>query len=205
VMIRKLTRGAKTLDDFCTLFHGQRDNGNVWVKPYDAGEVYRTMNAVAAYDWQSFFEKRLQSKALDIPLGGVEGGGFKLVYGEAPNMFTDPWALDGSLNAYGSLGLHVGADGTVDDSWQGGPAFKAGVSNGMKVVAVNGRRFSADELARALRASKDTTSPMELIIDNSGYFKTVKIDYHGGLRYPHLERLAGEADVLTVIAASRSR
>ena len=96
---------------------------------------------MAAYDWKAFFEKRLRSKTTDIPLGGVENGGFTLVYNEKPNIFTDPWALDGGLNAYGSLGMHVGADGTVDDAWPGRPGYEAGISNGMKIVAVNGRRF----------------------------------------------------------------
>ena len=73
----------------------------------------------------------------------------------------------------------------------------------MKIIAVNGRRFSSDELARALRASKDAAGPMELIVENGGYFKTVKVDYHGGLRYPHLERDAGVSDVLTAIARAR--
>ena len=121
VTIRKLTNGRKTLDDFCAVFHGQNDNGTIWVKAYDADEVYRTLNTVAAYDWKAFFEKRLRSKTTDIPLGGVENGGFTLVYNEKPNIFTDPWALDGGLNAYGSLGMHVGADGTVDDAWPGRP------------------------------------------------------------------------------------
>lgn len=203
VTIRSLTNGHKTLDDFCTLFHGQNDNGKVWVKPYIADDVYRALNTVAAYDWKAFFEKRLQSRSMDIPLGGVEHGGFRLVYNEAPNIFTDPWALDGSLNAYGSLGIHVGADGTVDDAWPGWPAYTAGISNGMKIVAVNGRRFSVDELRRVLAESKSATTPMELIVDNSGYFKTVRVDYHGGLRYPHLERVQGATDVLTSIVARR--
>ena len=205
VTIRKLTNGRKTLDDFCALFHGQNDNGRVWVKAYDADEVYRSLNTVAAYDWKAFFEKRLQSKSLDIPLGGVENGGFKLVYNEKPNIFTDPWALDGSLNAYGSLGIHVGADGTVDDAWQGRPAYAAGISNGMKIVAVNGRRFSAGELMRAIAGSQDRKTPLEFIVDNAGYFKVVRVDYHGGLRYPHLERVVGANDVLTTIAARRTQ
>ena len=73
----------------------------------------------------------------------------------------------------------------------------------MKIIAVNGRRFSSDELARALRASKDADGPMELIVENGSYFKTVKVDYHGGLRYPHLERAAGMSDLLTGIARAR--
>jgi predicted metalloprotease with PDZ domain len=203
VSIRRLTKGQKTLDDFCALFHGQNDNGKVWMKPYDVDEVYRTLNAVAPYDWKEFFEKRLRSKSADVPLGGIENGGFRLVFTAAPNIFTDPWALDGSLNALGSLGVHVTADGTVDDAWPDRPAYVAGLSNGMKIVAVNSRRFSIDELTRAIAGSAATKTPLELIVDNAGYFSVLHVDYHGGLRYPHLERVAGMEDVLTAIAAPR--
>jgi predicted metalloprotease with PDZ domain len=205
VVIRTLTNGQKSLDDFCALFHGQNDNGKVWVKPYDAADVYRTLNTVAAYDWKGFFEKRLQSKSAEVPLGGVENSGFKLVYTAAANVFTDPWALDGSLNAYGSVGIHVTSDGTVDDAWPGLSAYAAGISNGMKIVAVNGRRFSVDQLKRALAGSTDTKTPLELIVDNAGYFKVVRVDYHAGLRYPHLDHVASTNDVLTTIAAPRKR
>ena len=50
------------------------------MKPYDADEVYRTLNQVAAFDWKGFFETRLRSKSAALPLGGVEGGGYRLVY-----------------------------------------------------------------------------------------------------------------------------
>ena len=203
VTIRRLTGGKKTLDDFCALFHGQADNGRVWVKAYGAVDVFDALNEVAPFDWKAFFEKRLKSKAAEPPLAGITDGGYRYVLTDAPNMFTDPWALDGSLNAFGSLGIHVTADGLVDNAWPGLPAYAAGVSNGMKIVAVNGRRFSVDELKRALAGSKTVTTPMELIVENGGYFKTVKIDYHGGLRYPHLERVAGKEDGLTAIAAPR--
>jgi predicted metalloprotease with PDZ domain len=203
VTIRRLTNNKKTLDDFLTLFHGQGDNGRVWVKSYTAMDVFAALDEVARYDWKGFFEKRLSGKSADLPLGGVDGGGYRLVYTDAPNMFTDPWALDGGLNALGSLGIHVGADGTVDNAWPGSPAYTAGISNGMKIVAVNGRRSSTDELKRAIAASKDTPAPMEFIVENGSYFTVAKVDYHGGLKYPHLQRVADKADVLTQIAAPR--
>ena len=202
VTIRSLTNGKKTLDDFCALFHGQGDNGRVWVKPYDAAEVYDTLNRIAPYDWKKFFETRLKSKSADVPAGGIEGAGYRLVYTDAHNMFTDPWSLDGSLNAYGSLGIHVAADGLVDNAWPGLPAYAAGLSSGMRIIAVNGRRFSIDELKRAIAAS--TAAPIELIVENGSYFRTLKLEYRGGLRYPHLERVAsGGADILADIAAPR--
>jgi predicted metalloprotease with PDZ domain len=202
VTIRKLTNGAKSLDDFCTLFHGQRDSGRVWMKPYDVAEVYDTLNTVAPFEWRRFFEQRLAGTSAAPPLGGFEQGGYTLVYTEAPNPFTDPWTLDGSLNALGSLGIHVTSDGLVDNAWNGSPAFRGGISNGMKLVAVNGRRFSIDELKRAIAGSKASAGPIECIVENGSYFSVVRVDYHGGTRYPHLERASGD-DVLASIAAAR--
>ena len=152
VTIRRLTGGKKTLDDFCALFHGQNDNGT------RLGEAVRrrrrSIDALERSRAVRLEERSSRSgcsrSRATLPLGGVEGGGYRLVYTDAPNMFTDPWSLDGGLNALGSLGIHVTADGTVDDAWPGAPAFAAGVSNGMKIVAVNGRRFSIDELKRAI-------------------------------------------------------
>ena len=202
VTIRRLTKGKKTLDDFCTLFHGQSDNGHVWVKPYDADEVYRTLNTVAPYDWKGFFETRLKSKSRNPPLGGVEGGGYRLAYTGKPNMFSEGW-MPGAVNASAALGRIVTPHGTEDAGGPGQPAYDAGRPNGSKIVAVNGRRFSADELSRAIAASKDATTPIELIVDNSGVFSTITIDYHGGTRIPHLERAPDKEDVLTAIAAPR--
>ena len=91
----------------------------------------------------------------------------------------------------------------VDNAWPGQPAFAAGISNGMRIIAVNGRRFSSDEMKRAIAGSATATGPLEFIVENGSYFKTIKVDYHGGLRYPHLERVSGNADLLAEIAAPR--
>jgi predicted metalloprotease with PDZ domain len=202
VTIRRLTGGRKSLDDFCALFHGENDNGRTYVKPYEASDVYAALEQVAPYAWKEFFEKRLTSKSAELPLGGAANGGYRLAYTDAPNMFVEPPGT-GSLNAIASLGIHVTADGTVDDTAPGAAAYRAGISNGMKIIAVNSRRFSVDLLSRAITDSKNTRTPMEFIIDNGGYFVVTKIDYHGGLQYPHFERIGGTDDLLTVIAQPR--
>jgi predicted metalloprotease with PDZ domain len=205
VTIRRLTNGRKSLDDFCALFHGENDNGRIYVKPYEARDVYAALEQVVPFTWSDFFEKRLTSKSAELPLGGAANGGYRLVYTDAPNIFLDPWALDGGLNAIASLGVHVTADGTVDDAVPGGLAYRAGISNGMKLVAVNSRRFSVDQLTRAITESKTTSAPMEFIVDNGGYFSVTRIDYHGGLQYPHFERIGGTDDLLTAIAQPRAK
>ena len=202
VKIRQLTGGRKSLDDFCALFHGQGDNGRVWMKPYDANEVFETLNRVAPFDWKTFFETRLTSKSPEPPMGGAEAGGYKYVFTDAPNMFAE---YPGTLNALASIGLVVGGDGMVFSSWNGSPAFTAGITDGMRLVAVNGRKFSTDELKRAIAGSTSTDAPIQFIVENASYFKVVPVNYRGGLKNPHLERVDGKEDILSKIAAPRTQ
>ena len=80
------------------------------------------------------------------------------------------------------------------------PAAKAGLGPGMKVVAVGGRRFTLDALRDAVKATKTGTGPLEVIAANADFFGTYRLDYHGGERYPHLERDAARPDLLSEIA-----
>ncbi len=83
------------------------------------------------------------------------------------------------------------------------PAAKAGVGPGMKLIAVNSRRFSPDVLREALRAAKNNATPIDLLVENTDYYKTYKIDYHGGEKYPHLVRDNSKPDLLTEILKAK--
>ena len=48
-------------------------------------------------------------------------------------------------------------------------------------------------------STQQNKGPMEFIVSNTSYFKVLKIDYHGGQKYPYLERVKGEKDVLEEI------
>jgi predicted metalloprotease with PDZ domain len=97
------------------------------------------------------------------------------------------------LNLVDTVGMTVSrADGVVSDVAMGTPADKAGISPGMKIVAVNKRAWSADSVDDALRAH----APIELLVDNNGLMKTLTVDYREGLRYPHLVRNNSVPDVL---------
>ena len=162
------------------------------------------MNDVAPFNWKGFFETRLNAKVSTPPLGGAETGGYRLVYTDVPNALYG-LGSDGSINLLSSLGLALAADGAVNDAWPGTPAYAAGVGPGMRIVAVGGRKYSADVARKALAAAKEGTEPIELLVDNGGFFKAVKVDYHGGMRYPHFERIAGKDDVVARIVAARAK
>ena len=203
VIIRQQSKGKKTLDDFCKLFHGAPSTGPM-VKPYTFEDVVNALNQVAAYDWRGFWTERLTNHGPGAPLGGIEGSGWKLVYDETPSEMTQNSAeMSRSVAAASAIGLELRDDGDIDDSVEGSLAAKAGIGPGMKVVAVNGRRFSREIMHDAVRASKSSSAPIELLVENTEYYKTYKIDYHGGESYPHLVRDESKPDLLSDILRAK--
>jgi predicted metalloprotease with PDZ domain len=106
---------------------------------------------------------------------------------------------EGAAAVY-SIGLRLSNDGAVQDSIVGGLAFKAGITSGMPVVAVNDRAFTPDLLRDALKAGKNSSQPIRLLVLNDDYYRTCTIDYHGGERFPHLVREETKADLLDELA-----
>jgi predicted metalloprotease with PDZ domain len=202
-IIRQQTHGQKSMDDFCHLFHGGQ-SGPPEVRTYTFDDVVNTLNQVAPYDWRGLWTERLTNHGPGAPLSGIEGSGWRLVYNETPSELIKVRKRElKEVNAEYSIGLLLDESGNVLDTVEGMPAAKAGIGPGMKVAAVNGKRFSSDVLNDALRAAKNNSEPIELLIENTEYFKTYKVDYHGGEQYPHLVRDDSKPDVLTEIIKAR--
>jgi len=194
--IRKLTDNRRSMDDFCRLFYGPPD-GQPTIKTYEFDDVVATLNQIAPHDWHSFLRERLDSTADSAPLGGITGGGWKLVYSDDANEFLSASdAVSGGGDYTASIGLKVKGDGTVVDSIPGMPAFESGVSPYLRIIAVNGRAFSVDELNRAIAGSRSSAGTIVITATNTGAIETHEIHYQGGNRYPHLERVDGTADYL---------
>jgi predicted metalloprotease with PDZ domain len=183
-IIHRESHGQKTIDDFCHAFHGGPNNG-AEVKTYTFDELVAALNAIAPFDWATFLHTRLDSTAPEAPTGGIENGGWKVVFDGEPSKLTG--RRGGATDIY-SIGLQLGADGSVADSIFGGPAFEAGITSGMKVIGVNGRLYTHDLLEDAIKESKDSSQPISLVVVNDDYINTSTINYHGGARYPHLVR-----------------
>jgi predicted metalloprotease with PDZ domain len=196
-IIRKLTKDKKSLNDFCARFEGLGGNTPPKVVPYNFDDVVAALNAVAPYDWSGFFHERLTSKAPHAPLEGIENGGYRVVYTDQPSEFIQAReTATGDAQAWWTLGIDITSDGHIDDVLVDSVSDKAGLGPGMQIVAVNGRQYTASLLSDAITGAKDTKAPIELILVNTGYYKVVKIEYHDGLRFPHLERIDGTPDRL---------
>jgi len=208
-IIRQESKGKKSLDDFCRKFEGGENTGPKIV-PYTFEDVVAALQEIAPYDWRTFLTQRVNSHGPGAPLGGLENSGWKLVYSETPNESREASEAAMRLtDVQFSLGLLVrdtgGENGDeVIDVIPGSPAARAGIAPGMKLVAVNGRRWSPDDLHAAIRQAKSGGEPIELLIENEDFFKTYAVDYHGGERYPHLERISGKPDLLGEIARMKA-
>jgi len=204
--IRKMTDGKKTLNDFVASFHGLGGDTAPKVVPYTFEDVVAGLNNVVPNDWATFLRSRLDSNSYHAPLGGLENGGYKLTYSDKPNAWsTMEDAERGSVDFWYSIGLHVGKSGTISDVLKDGISDKAGFGPGMLIVAVNGRAYSPDVLKAAVRDAKGSGPALEFIIENTGFYKVIKLDYHDGERYPQLERVASVPDRLDDILKPQTK
>jgi len=208
-IIRRESGGKKSLDDFCRNFYGGDDTPPK-VAPYTFEDVVNTMNEVAPHDWLAFFSERLKSHGPGAPLGGIENSGWKLTFTDVMNEIEHITEVtEQEVNVQFSLGFYVHAAGGDDgdhilDVIPGSPAGKAGIVPGMRLVAVNGRKWNADVLRDAIRQAKNSKEPIDLLAQNGDFFQTYHIDYHGGERYPHLEPITGKPDLLAEIARTKA-
>ena len=203
VMIRQLSKGAKSLDDFCRSFHGG-PGGAPALKPYTFDDIVAGLNATQPYDWATFLHTRLTSTSPRAPLGGIENGGWKLAYVAEPSVLFKAHEEDAkNIDLMFSLGLVAKDDGTVVDVAVGGPAQKAGIVPAAKLIAINRRQFTPTELREAVGRTPSSTGPLELLVMDGDYYNTFKVDYHGGHQYPVLQRDATKPDLLTQIITPR--
>jgi predicted metalloprotease with PDZ domain len=190
--IRQQTHGQKSLDDFCHLFHGA-PSGPPKAVPFTFDDLVHALNEVAPYDWAKLLTERVNDLQLRAPLGGIERGGWKLVYTDRPNVYVRAAEKTRKFeNYFYSLGFAVNEKAELIDVIPGSPAYQAGIGPGMKIIAINGRLWSKDLLKEAVRTSKDNPKPIELLVSNAEFVKTYSLDYHRGLQNPHLERTSGE-------------
>jgi len=205
--IRELSHGARSLDDFIRAFFGRND-GSFAVITYTFDDVVAALNQVQPHDWAAFLRMRLDSTKPPAPLDGLARGGWKLAFADKPtDLFKAGDKVNKQTNLMDSLGVIVdGGDNAaalVDVLWQS-PAFEAGLAPGVKLIAVNGDKFTPDILKDAIAAAKSAPAPIELLVQSGDTFATVKVNYHGGLRYPRLERLDDTPDRIGDIAKPRS-
>ncbi len=195
--IRKMSGGKKSLNDFAASFEGPGGNTSPKVVPYTFDDVVAGLNAVVPNDWSAFLRQRLDTNAPRAPLGGIASSGYKLTYAPQPTSWSE---MENTVNAtadfWFSLGLHINSAGMTTDVLKDGPADKAGLGPDMRIIAVNGRTYAPGLLRTAVYDTDGSGPSVELIVENAGFYRVVKLDYHGGEHFPTLVRVAGTPDLL---------
>ena len=202
-LIREQSNGQRSLDDFARQFFGMND-GSYGELTYTFDDIVAALNRVQPYDWATFLHQRIDAVNVDAPTGGVTRGGYRLVFNDTQsdlNKASDELHKVTSLTY--SAGLSVDKDGDIKDVLWNGPAFKAGLAPGSRIIAVDELAFDADRFKTAIKAAQHATEPITLIVREGERFRTIKLDYHGGLRYPHLERDPSHPDLLEKIFAPK--
>jgi predicted metalloprotease with PDZ domain len=203
-LIRERTGGARSLDDFCRRFFGGVSGGPE-VRTYTFEDVVADLNETAPYDWRGYFLDRITKTGEGAPLEGIRRAGWRLSYADSITAYER--IVDRSrerTEARWSLGVLLDKDGRMLDVVEGSPAARAGVGPGMKLVAVNARRWTPEVLDAALRAGKGRPRPVDLLVENGDFLDTRRVSYHDGPRYPLLVRDAGRRDWLSDILAPKA-
>jgi predicted metalloprotease with PDZ domain len=203
MLIRNATNDAKSLDDFARAFFGGRE-GDWGQDIYDFDDVVQALNAVHPHDWARFLRERMQASGQPASTGGIERAGYRLVWRDAPNVYDrDRMAQAKNLDLTHSLGLTIDKDGIAGGILWDGPAFRADIINGTKIVAVEGVSYSRERLESAIRIAADGKTPVRLLVERGGRYRNIEIGYHGGLRWPHLEKSGSGPDWFDRLLAPR--
>jgi predicted metalloprotease with PDZ domain len=199
--LRELSHERRSLDDFARAFFGV-DDGSWKVKPYAFDDIVAALNAIEPYEWAKFLRERIDANA--PPMDGFAAAGWKLVYTDKASDYQKTTEAEMKAIDYStSIGITVSTkDSKISDVRWNGPAFNAGITTSTTLIAVNGREFTPEKLREAVAATSSGT-PIELLVKNGEVYRTYRLVYSDGLRYPHLERIPGATDRLSAILAAR--
>ena len=200
-IIRDLSHGTKSLDDFLHLYSLPVLTGPI-TRTYTRADIERMLNEVQPYDWHGFFQRYVYSISLHPPTDELARSGWRLVFTDTPNEFI--LAIDEVLHvvdeSYG-IGLTIDENGEIGGVREGSAAWSAGLGPGMTILAVDGQSYTADALRYVIRQAQHSRGSIAIIAQSDGWVSTYHVDYHGGLRYPHLVRIPGVPDMLAQIMA----
>jgi predicted metalloprotease with PDZ domain len=202
-IIRQQSGGKRSIDDFAKAFFGVRDRD--WGElTYNLDDIVATLNKVQPYDWRGYLERRVYGVAPQAPLEGISQGGYQLVFTPEPTGWTksaEKKAKNNDLTYSG--GFVVGNDGKVTSVLWDSAAFNAGLTVGSEIVAVNGRKFDGDAIKQAIKNAATGGASPQLLIREGDVYKTVTLDWRGGLRYPRLQKVGKGPGTLDALLAPR--
>jgi predicted metalloprotease with PDZ domain len=197
-IIRQLTHGKKSIDDYAKVYAGGTSGPRVVT--YTRADLERYLGEVAPYDWHGFFQKYVYSIAPQPPTDEIARAGYRLVFTARPNTYeANRETLRKTIGSWYDVGVNLAQDGTISDVREGSAAWNAGLGDGMQIVAMNGREFTPDAWNGAVAATSASFSPISLLVKQGGFYQNVTLNYRGGAKHPHLVRIPGTTDMFAQI------
>jgi len=199
--LRDRSGGHRGIDDFARRFFAGA-SPDAPTRTYTFEDICRTLNEVAPADWNKFLRDWIDAHDELDTNSGLTRHGWQLVFTDTPTpAFRASEEEDGVTDLTYSLGLTIRPDGTTRAVSWNGPAFRAGMRPGTRMVAVNGTPFGREAILTAVRNSPN--HHLVLTIEQDGHRSDVPIAYAGPLRYPRLQRIAERPDTLATLLAPR--
>jgi predicted metalloprotease with PDZ domain len=203
-IIRQLTNGKKSIDDYVKVFAGGTSGPRVVT--YTRADIEHYLTEVAPYDWHGFFQRYVYSVAPEPPTDEIERAGYRYVITDKSNKYQANFEKLGKfIVSWLDIGVNLDNDGNVNDVREGSVAWNAGMGKGMKILAINDREFTPDAWRAAVKATSSSISPIVVLVNHAGYFEDITLQYRGGIKYPHLVRVKGSVDMLADIVRPHAK
>jgi predicted metalloprotease with PDZ domain len=202
-IIRQQSGGKRSIDDFAKVFFGVRDRD--WGElTYTLDDIVATLNRVQPYDWRGYLQRKVYDIANNAPLEGITEGGYRLIYTDQPTKWWKSGEKDRkNTDLTYSGGFVLDKDGKVMSVLWDSPAFNAGMAMGTQIIAINSRSYDPDALKQAIKEAAGNGRAVGLLIKSGDLYRSVTLDWHGGLRYPRLEKVGKGQGTLDALLAPR--
>ena len=201
--LRARSGGKASIDDYTKRFYAGA-GGAPALKPYLEADVYSTLASVVVADWRALIHRHLDSLGPAALLEGLKSAGWQLTYTAARNSYVDTREKrTKTSHREWSIGMIIDDKSTILETVEDRAAAKAGAGPGMKILAVNGHKYSVEVLDAALVAAQASRQPIEILVENGDYYRVLSVSYFDGPRWPHITRIEGQPDVLGEVLKAR--
>lgn len=194
-LIRHLSKGQRSLDDFCRAFFAPQGD-DPHASPYTYEELLATLQEIQPYDWQAFFQQRVYQEQEELSLDLLQYSGWEAGFEQEPDA-AGREKLYYYRNTYESIGVGFSDSGRIYRVLKESPAYNAGLVRNMQVMTINGNSFSPVAVHNALLESQQKQKPLTLKVHDDDHISEFSIDYTAGPRYLVLRRKADSEDRLS--------
>ena len=146
--------------------------------------------AVQPYDWRGYLQRRVYDVAPQAPLEGINQGGYRLIFADEPTKWWRQGEKDRkATDLTYSGGFVVGSDGQHYERAVGRSCVQRRPVGRRPGPRGERPRLQWRCFEEAIKAANGQGPAVQLLVKAGDVYRTVSLDWHGGLRYPRLEKV----------------